>query len=220
MFRALICPSSGVCDYVVKLPYWLSRCASPDSPDTTPAEAHSNSNTQQTKNVTVNVVVQLHSRKLLKMGILMPETCWVCKKKNKISQWRLVALYCFNEKCASNSILNVDNDDLWQRTCRIYDFLLRLALKHYTRSVSVRLMAECFESRFCHVQYVINTGLLSFNDVIPYSLCCFLSPFPVQLPILAVALPPYINIRFSSSINYLLFVRRARTLKVFLFDII
>jgi len=23
MFRALICPSSGVCDYVVELPHWL-----------------------------------------------------------------------------------------------------------------------------------------------------------------------------------------------------
>jgi len=37
--------------------------------DTTPAEPHQNSNTQQTKNETAN------SRKLLKMGILMPETC-------------------------------------------------------------------------------------------------------------------------------------------------
>ena len=23
MFRALVCPSSGVCDYVVELPHWL-----------------------------------------------------------------------------------------------------------------------------------------------------------------------------------------------------
>jgi len=27
MFRALICPSSGVCDYVVELPYWPFRSA-------------------------------------------------------------------------------------------------------------------------------------------------------------------------------------------------
>jgi len=45
------------------------------SPDTTPAEPHPNSNTQQSKNVTANVVVQQHSRKLLKMDLLMPETC-------------------------------------------------------------------------------------------------------------------------------------------------
>jgi len=25
MFRALICPSSGFCDYVVELPHWLFR---------------------------------------------------------------------------------------------------------------------------------------------------------------------------------------------------
>jgi len=45
------------------------------SPDTTPAETHPNCNTQQSKNNTANVVVQQHSRKLLKMDILMPETC-------------------------------------------------------------------------------------------------------------------------------------------------
>jgi len=45
------------------------------NPDTTPAEQHPNSNTQQSKNNTANVVVQQHSRELLKMDILMPETC-------------------------------------------------------------------------------------------------------------------------------------------------
>jgi len=50
-------------------------CASAGSPDTTPTEPHPNSNTHQIKNVTTNVVVQQHSRKLLKIGILMAETC-------------------------------------------------------------------------------------------------------------------------------------------------
>jgi len=45
------------------------------SPDTTPAKPHPDSNTQQSKNNTANVVVQPHSRELLKMDILMPETC-------------------------------------------------------------------------------------------------------------------------------------------------
>jgi len=49
-------------------------------PDTILAKPHPNSNTQQSKNNTANVVVQQHSRKLLKMDILMPETCWVTKK--------------------------------------------------------------------------------------------------------------------------------------------
>ena len=69
MFRALISPSSGVCNYVVELP------ASAGSPDTTLAEPHPNSNTQQSKDNTANAVVQQPSRKLLKMDILMPETC-------------------------------------------------------------------------------------------------------------------------------------------------
>jgi len=44
-------------------------------PDTTLAEPHPNSDTQQSKNNTADVVVQQHSRKLLKMDILMSETC-------------------------------------------------------------------------------------------------------------------------------------------------
>jgi len=39
-----------------------------------PAEPHPDSNTQQSKNNTANMVVQQHSRKLLKKDILMPET--------------------------------------------------------------------------------------------------------------------------------------------------
>ena len=70
MFRALVYPSSGVWILVSRLP-----AASASSLDTTLAEPHLNSNTQQSKNETSNVVVQQHSRKLLKMDILIPETC-------------------------------------------------------------------------------------------------------------------------------------------------
>ena len=50
MFRALL--------------YWSTTgCASAGNPDTTPAEPHPTSNTQQTKNETANVVIQQHSRK-------------------------------------------------------------------------------------------------------------------------------------------------------------
>ena len=100
MFQALICPSSGVCDYVVELPHWLYcswiavcwsqgevrlgwylgcrlkySCASAGSLVTTPAEPHPDSNTQLSKNNTANVVVQQYSHKPLKMDILMPEPC-------------------------------------------------------------------------------------------------------------------------------------------------
>jgi len=43
--------------------------------DTTLAEPHPKSNTHQIKNETANVEVRQHSHKLLKMGVLMPETC-------------------------------------------------------------------------------------------------------------------------------------------------
>jgi len=49
MFQALICPSSGVCDYVVELLHWLycswiGVCWS-QGEDTTPAEPHPDSST-------------------------------------------------------------------------------------------------------------------------------------------------------------------------------
>ena len=54
--------------------------ASAGSLDTTLTEPHPNSNTHQIMNETANVVVQQHSRKLLKIGIFMPEICRVPKK--------------------------------------------------------------------------------------------------------------------------------------------
>ena len=41
--------------------------------------------TQRIQNKTTDVVIQQHSRKLLKMDILMSETCWAHKKWNKIA---------------------------------------------------------------------------------------------------------------------------------------
>ena len=43
------------------------------------------SNTQRTENKTTDVVIHEHSRRLLKMGILMSETCWAHNKWNKIA---------------------------------------------------------------------------------------------------------------------------------------
>ena len=43
------------------------------------------SNTQRTENKTTDVVIQQQSRKLLKMDILMSETCWAHNKWNKIA---------------------------------------------------------------------------------------------------------------------------------------
>ena len=49
------------------------------------------SHTQRTENKTTDVVIHQHSRKLLKMDILMSEKCWAHKKWNKIaSDIRLV----------------------------------------------------------------------------------------------------------------------------------
>ena len=106
MFRTLIYPSSGACDCIVELSHlsfcscfavcwrfgaagfgWCSfcSCASACNTDTTQNQPHQISNTQRNKNKTTDVVIQQHSRKLLKMDILMSETCWAHKKWNKIA---------------------------------------------------------------------------------------------------------------------------------------
>jgi len=71
MFRTLIYPSTGACDYSVELPH-RSYCSCFDA---TPTQPHRNSNTHRTKNNTTDVVIQQNSRKLLLMDILMSETC-------------------------------------------------------------------------------------------------------------------------------------------------
>ena len=92
MFRTLIYPSSGACDYSVELPHWSCcswfdacwrfgvvglewyPCCRLKHTDTTPTQPHRISNTHRTKNKTTNVVIQQKSRKLLMMDILMSET--------------------------------------------------------------------------------------------------------------------------------------------------
>jgi len=96
MFRTLINPSSGACDYSVELPHWsyvfglmcvgvsVKLCFSLQhryhSNPTTPKLQHT-SNQEHT----TNVVIQQNSRKLLIMDILMSETWWAHKKWNKIT---------------------------------------------------------------------------------------------------------------------------------------
>jgi len=66
MFRTLIYPSSGACDYSVELPHWsyfswFDVCDWVGVVSVLQAEA--------------NVVIQKNSRKLLMMDIIMSETC-------------------------------------------------------------------------------------------------------------------------------------------------
>jgi hypothetical protein len=109
MFRTLIYPSSGACDCVDELPHrsscsqfvvcWSFCCgwylvvfvlqaeafASAYKTNTTQNKPHQRSNTQRTENKTTDVVIHQHSRKLLKMDILMSETCGAHKTWNKIA---------------------------------------------------------------------------------------------------------------------------------------
>ena len=79
-------------DYTLILPMYqfilvwsTTSCASACKTSTTQNQPHQISKTQRTENKTTDVVIQQHSRKLLVMDILMPETCWAHKKWNKIA---------------------------------------------------------------------------------------------------------------------------------------
>ena len=120
MFRTLIYPSSGACDCVDELPHrsscsqcvmcWSFCCvwylavfilqaeAVLQTAKRTPPNTNRNksSNTQRTENNTTDVVIQQHSRKLLKMDILMSETCWVHNKWNKIASDIKLAFHSSN----------------------------------------------------------------------------------------------------------------------------
>ena len=84
MFRTLIYPSSGTCDYSVELPHW-SYCSWFDvcwSFGVVGLEWYPCCRLKPaTKNNTTNVVIQQNSRKFLMRDILMSETCWAHKKK-------------------------------------------------------------------------------------------------------------------------------------------
>ena len=99
MFRTLIHPSSGACDFSIVSPHgrvleflcgWVAVVsvlqAEACNTDTTPTQPpHRNSNPHRTMNNMTNVVIQQNSRKLRMMDILMSETCWAHKTWNKIA---------------------------------------------------------------------------------------------------------------------------------------
>ena len=68
----------------LRLCWWMMSSASTCKTNTTKYQPQQNSNTQRTENKTTNVVIYQQSRRLLKMDILMSETCWAHNKWNKI----------------------------------------------------------------------------------------------------------------------------------------
>ena len=114
IFRTLICPSSGACDCVDGLPHrlscslfvvcwgllrmmfggvryagWSTTCFNLHNEHHQTSSA-ANPNTQRKENKITDVIIHQHSRKLLKMDILMSETCWANNKWNKNNKWHQV----------------------------------------------------------------------------------------------------------------------------------
>ena len=71
--------------------------------NTTQNQPHQISNTQRTENKTTDVVIQQNSRKLLKMDILMSETCWTHNKWNKIASDIKLVFHSSTRAIKSNS---------------------------------------------------------------------------------------------------------------------
>ena len=70
---------SKISQHFSLIPLWWCKT------NTTKNQPHQSSNTQRTENETTDVVIHQHSRKLLKMDILISETCWSHNKWNKIA---------------------------------------------------------------------------------------------------------------------------------------
>ena len=170
MFRTLIYPSSGACDYSVELPHWSyyswfdvcwsyilyiniagwSNCASACNTDTTPTQPHRNSNTHRTKNNTINLVIQQNSRKLLMMDILMSETCWAHKKWNKITSDIKLVFYSSTIKLTFHQIFrfvlyrlvtNVTKLTVWMLTI-VAEMWKRMLHKVVLRNVLQTLLLQ------------------------------------------------------------------------------
>ena len=120
--KLLIYPSSGACDCVVQLPHqsscsqfvvcwslgvagveWCSFCRLKHKLCFILQNKHhqipaaTKAPTQRTENKTTDVVIHQHSRKLLKIDILMPETCWAHNKWNKIASDIKLVFHSSNE---------------------------------------------------------------------------------------------------------------------------
>jgi hypothetical protein len=110
MFRTLIHSSSGACDCVDELPHrsscsqfvvcWSFCCGwylvvfvvrvgglvlQPAKRTPPNISRSKNSNTQRTENKTTDVVIHQRSRSLLKMDVLMSETCWAHDKWGRMA---------------------------------------------------------------------------------------------------------------------------------------
>ena len=82
----LVLSSLCVGAFVAAAIWWCSFCRLKPAKRIPPKTARTkSSNTQLTENKTIDVVIHQHSRKLLKMDILMSETCWAHSKWNKIA---------------------------------------------------------------------------------------------------------------------------------------
>ena len=82
----LVLSSLCVGTFVAAGIWWCSFCRLQPAKRTPPnTSSNKSSNTQRTENKSTDVVIHQYSRKLLKMDILMSETCWAHNKWNKIA---------------------------------------------------------------------------------------------------------------------------------------
>ena len=104
MFRTLIYPSSGACDFVDELQVSAGWSTSASTCKTNTTKYQLQQKLQRTENKTTDVVIHQQSRRLLKMDILMSETCWAHNKWNKITSY--IKLVFHSSAQASCSILS------------------------------------------------------------------------------------------------------------------
>ena len=78
------------------------------------------SNTQRTENKTTDVVIHQHSRKLLKMDILMSETCWAHNKWNKIARDIKLVFHSSKIRNIQHTVGRLPHTQLQDIICQFY----------------------------------------------------------------------------------------------------
>ena len=127
--------------------------------NTTQNQLHQISNTQRTENKSTDVVIQQHSRKLLKMDILTSETCWAhkkWKKKQVTSNWSFIPqqtyIFCFKSTLESSVYETLETGSSKKR----HSFLRQWA------SYSVRF-CEILKARCISLQKMLPAPWLYLN---------------------------------------------------------
>ena len=114
----------------------ISKPAKQTSPN---ISRNKSSNIQHTENKTTDVVIHQHSRRLLKMDILISETCWAHKKWNKIAS-DIKLVFHSSTIAMMHGPINTKYKPILGASCKAPDVFVRFYPNlHISREISLKV---------------------------------------------------------------------------------